>query len=549
MLLAASLRPSEVEAGGKAARLLSHWREDPRTTRLRLEPLAGDEFARLVGLHLGIEEPPAELVERLFAASEGNPLFVRELIRAWCDTSELRRGATGSWTFSGSRALLVGRRPAAGGQAKRSSATSTGCRRRTGACSSWPRCSARASISTTWSPCSPRPACPGSTARWSAPWASSGWPRRWSRRCSRPGCWSRSGAASCASPASCSARCSTTGSPAASAGPATGGRAEHLLRRFAGREDKALAAIFHHAAEGELAPATEQWGLELARRALAGSQAEEAAKVARKALEAEGEEAGEAAGRQRGELQRTLAEAERLLGNLDAAIEAAERAFTAFDRADEPAAAARAAHLLAEIAWQARRGDLARAWVERGLELARAAADEREAALAETLEKLLLLGATVTNLRGEHEEARRYFDELERRGRGKADRPALRGRRHPADRLHQPRSRARPGAGRQPRGARGGRPALRRVDRAGRRDAEPAARKRLPVRRRPPLRAAAARRPRLLRRHAARRGGGQAVARTGRPRPPRPACRRRSRCSTGSTISCAARRTRSAGST
>jgi ABC-type transport system substrate-binding protein len=433
VLLVASLRPSEVEAGGKAARLLAHWRDDPRTARLRLEPLAGEDFARLVGLHLGLDEAPAELVERLFAASEGNPLFVRELIRAWCDTAELRRGETGSWTFSGSRALLSGdalpqavkeaverhldRLPAAHRRLLELAAVLG------------PRFDFDdlvALLSET--------GLPGVDSTMVGALGPERLAEKLVEALLQAGVLveERRGFLSFASLLQREVlyhRLSRRERRACHRKAA-----EHLLRRYAGREDKVLAAIFHHAAEGELAEATERWGLELARRQLAASQGEEAVKVARRALE--GEEAGEAGGRQRGELERTLAQAERLLGDLDAAIDAAEKAFTLFDRADQPAAAAQTAYLLAETAWQSRRGELARAWVERGLEMARFAEhDDREpppgaiagtvlsndgvATVAATIESLLLLGATVANLRGEHEEARHYFAELERRGRAK----------------------------------------------------------------------------------------------------------------------------------
>lgn len=428
ILLAASLRPSEVEAGSRSARLLSHWREDPRSTRLRLEALEGEEFTRLVGYQLGIDEPPADLVEKLFKASEGNPLFVRELIRAWCDTSELRRGADGSWTFSGSRSLLSGDAlpQAVKDAVERHLDRLPAPHRRLLELAAvlGPRFDFDelvALLSETGLPGVDSSVVGGMDLERLAEKMIEALLQAGVLVEERRGflCFasllqrevlyhrlSRRERRACHRKA-----------------------AEHLLRRFAGREEKVLAAIFHHAAEGELVEATEIWGLELARRALSSSQGEEAVKVARKALEAEGEEAGEAPGLQRGELLLTLAEAERLLGDLDAALDAGERAFVTFDRADAPAAAARTAHLLADTAWQARRGELARAWVERGLELARAAeagggvAGSSVAIFGDTLESLLLLGATVTNLRGEHEEARQYFDELERRSRGKTADP------------------------------------------------------------------------------------------------------------------------------
>ncbi|MEM8933306.1 MAG: ABC transporter substrate-binding protein, partial [Acidobacteriota bacterium] len=73
-------------------------------------------------------------------------------------------------------------------------------------------------------------------------------------------------------------------------------------------------------------------------------------------------------------------------------------------RPDDPAAA-EAALALADTAWHARRGDDARHHVERGLDLARASGAKG------ALHRLLTLGATIANLRGEHGLARAYLDE------------------------------------------------------------------------------------------------------------------------------------------
>ena len=61
----------------------------------------------------------------------------------------------------------------------------------------------------------------------------------------------------------------------------------------------------------------------------------------------------------------------------------------------------------AETAWQARRIDDARRWVERGLEAVRSAGEP------ERMGKLLALAATVANLRGEYAKAAAYQAELE----------------------------------------------------------------------------------------------------------------------------------------
>jgi len=87
------------------------------------------------------------------------------------------------------------------------------------------------------------------------------------------------------------------------------------------------------------------------------------------------------------------------------ALREAGKACQGLAAAGEEGAAAGPALLAAEIAWQLRRMDETRRWLGRGIELARQAGAEGR------LRKLLVLAATVANLRGEHDRAKHFLHE------------------------------------------------------------------------------------------------------------------------------------------
>ena len=79
------LRPALVEVGGRV------------TAAIHLEGLAVDESRRLTRALLDGASLPTALLDRVASASEGNPLFVRELVRMLVDDGVLRQH-DGSWT-------------------------------------------------------------------------------------------------------------------------------------------------------------------------------------------------------------------------------------------------------------------------------------------------------------------------------------------------------------------------------------------------------------------------------------------------------------------
>jgi DNA-binding CsgD family transcriptional regulator len=84
VLVVASYRPDELHRRHPLRPLLAELERDARHRRVELHPLTRAELAEQLTDILG-EAPPDELVGRLFARSEGNPLFAEELLAAGLD--------------------------------------------------------------------------------------------------------------------------------------------------------------------------------------------------------------------------------------------------------------------------------------------------------------------------------------------------------------------------------------------------------------------------------------------------------------------------------
>src|SRR6266567_76246 len=183
--------------------------------------------------------------------------------------------------------------------------------------------------------------------------------------------------------------------------------AELIEQHYAGRLERIYPELVHHFSQADVPVKTVEYGLKLAQRSLDTFSPEDAIRVAKVALEyLEDEEwAGEPS--LEADARLILAQGLRMAGNVDGALREAEGAVKAFEEHRKPGPAGGAILFAAETAWQARRIDDARRWVERGLEVVRSAGEP------ERMGKLLALAATVANLRGEYAKAAAYQAELE----------------------------------------------------------------------------------------------------------------------------------------
>jgi oligopeptide transport system substrate-binding protein len=179
--------------------------------------------------------------------------------------------------------------------------------------------------------------------------------------------------------------------------------AEQLEKRSAGRANHVLPDLVHHFAQCGEADKVVEHASRLARGSLDAFAAETAARAARAALVFLGEDDPE----REGALRQMLAAACVMLGRVEEALDELGKAAVVYERVSDRAKAADVLTRAAEVAWGGRKVNRARRFVERGLEAARASGNRA------SLLKLLALGATDASLRGEHDRARAYTDEVE----------------------------------------------------------------------------------------------------------------------------------------
>ncbi|MFQ5669086.1 MAG: ABC transporter substrate-binding protein [Acidobacteriota bacterium] len=163
----------------------------------------------------------------------------------------------------------------------------------------------------------------------------------------------------------------------------------------------------HHFAEGDEPEKTVDYGLRHARRSLEAFSPEEVIRASRAALEfLDREWKGDRA--LEGEARLLLAQGRQMAGDISGALKDLESAIRIFEAQDQPERAVIVFLTGARAAWQARRTEETRRWVERGMEAA------RESQNAGNLRELLSLAATLANLRGEYSKANLYLEEAGR---------------------------------------------------------------------------------------------------------------------------------------
>ncbi|MCP4661441.1 MAG: protein kinase, partial [bacterium] len=181
--------------------------------------------------------------------------------------------------------------------------------------------------------------------------------------------------------------------------------AAQLEHRYAGRAESIYPQLLHHYAAADVPEKTVGYGLKLAKQSLASCSAEDTVRAATIGIEfVESDELLDR-GELEGELRYLLAAAYRLAGGIGKALAEIALAVRCFERAEAPERAAAAALVAAETAWQGRRVDDTRRWVQTGIRLARAVG------AGETLRKLLTLGATVANMHGEYARGKVFLAE------------------------------------------------------------------------------------------------------------------------------------------
>jgi len=384
---------TEIDRGHPLSRMLESFHGNPRFCSLVLSPLGRNEFRRLVELQVGSSELRDELVDELFEATEGNPLFAQELIRSLLESGGISRDASGLWTLLEEVGIPTHALPETIQQAveKRierlpsphrdilSTAAVLG--------KSFDYRDLEALVEDTseledvlhalirQEILEEDPDPRGDRLSFTSGVVRDLLYRELSRRKRR----------------------------------AYHRRHGYLLeQRYAGRLERVYQQLVHHFSEGDIGKKTVGYALALARKSLKAMSSENAIWAAKTGLEfvEDDEEATPAVAL--GELLEILAEAYQAAGDAAKALKQAERAVAAFERAEALSQAAGAALRAAETAWHARQVDAARRWLGKGIDLA------RSSETPEILRRLLTLGATVANLRGRYQQARGYLEEAER---------------------------------------------------------------------------------------------------------------------------------------
>jgi ABC-type transport system substrate-binding protein len=183
--------------------------------------------------------------------------------------------------------------------------------------------------------------------------------------------------------------------------------AELIEKRHEGRLERVYPQLVYHYSQADVGEKTVEYALRLAQASLDAFSPDEATRAVKTALEFLDEEwEGQASAE--GEARMMLAQAYRMTGDIDGALREIESANKILDRDKQSPLAVQARLVAAETAWQGRRTEETRRWVEQGLSAARAAGD------TESMKQLLSLGATLANLLGEYDKANRYSDEAAR---------------------------------------------------------------------------------------------------------------------------------------
>lgn len=391
-LIVGTYRQTEIDKRHPLVKMLDSFADDPRFLSLYIGPLTPSEHLRFIQTMVGGAKLGGDLAERLYEATEANPFFTRELVRSLIDSGGIARGETGEWNLSGEMAISSDALPATIQQTveKRIERLPEDLREILSTASVMGRSfdfrdlEALADGKGNLDDVVDRLVYEGlieeeRESRGDRLAFSSGIVRdvlysALSRR-RRKSLHRR--------------------------------YAELLEKRNSGRLERVYPQLVHHFSEGDVPEKTVEYGMILARKSLGAFGSEEAMQVLRSVIEFLDDDEWNPAPGTAGEVRMLMAQAMRQQGQFDAALREAEIAVQNFERDKDRAAASGAMLLAAESAWQARRIDETRKWLEQGIAAARATDSSK------VLPDLLSLAATVANLRGEYGKAKALLDELE----------------------------------------------------------------------------------------------------------------------------------------
>ena len=392
-LIVGSYRQTETDKRHPLTRMLDSFVDDPRFVSLTLPPFSPSEHRTLVESLVGAPKVSDDLAQRLRDATEGNPFFTKELIRSLVESGGIARDDTGAWSFSKEAEISADALPATIQQAveKRIERLPEELKDLLSIASVLGKTFDSRDLDTLTE---------------DAKGVEDAIDRLILEGILEEERESRGDRLTFASGI---VRDVLYGALSRRRRRSLHRKyAELIEKRATGRLERVYPELVHHFWQGDVPEKTVEYGLKLAQKSLDTFSPEDAIRVAKITLEfLEDEEwAGDPA--LEGEARLMLAQGQRMSGNVEGALREAEAAMRVFEERKSVGRAVAAVLFAAESAWQARRIDDARRWVERGIETARAAGEP------DPLSKLLSLGATVANLRGEYAKAAGYQEEIER---------------------------------------------------------------------------------------------------------------------------------------
>ena len=392
-LIIGTYRQTEVAKGHPLLRMLDSFAGAPRFASLTLGPLSPSEHRALVESVTGAPSLAPELAERLYQATEGNPFFTKELVRSLVDSGGIAPDDTGALRLSGAAELSADALPATIQQAveKRierltdevrdvlSTASVLGrsfdsrdleqlTEDTKGLDDAMDRLLRDGILEEERGSRGDRMAFSSGIVR---DVLYNGLSRRNRRSLHRR-------------------------------------YAEILEKQNEDRLELVYPELVHHFSQGDVPEKTVEYGLKLAEKSLEAFSPEEATRAAKATLEFLEDKGWRGDRALSGEARLLLAQASQMAGGLDGAIHEAELAVRIFEKEKRLDRAVAATLAAADAAWQGRRADETRRWVERGIDTAAAAGGSAH------LGKLMALAITVANLRGEYQRAAAYQTQLDR---------------------------------------------------------------------------------------------------------------------------------------
>jgi len=399
-LIVGTYRSQEVDRRHPLTAMLEGFQGDRHFIHLNLRPLSQSEHRELLSTLTGGAQVSAAMAERLFESTEGNPYFTKELVRSLMDAGTLIRDATGIWSLSGGAEISSNGLPATIQQAveKRVARLPETLRE---------VLATAAVMGKTFDFKDLESLVEGDAGDKGDADVESAVDRLIQEGLVEEERQSRgdtlaftSGVVREVLYAELSRRKRRS---------LHRRYAERLEKRHAGKLDRVYAPLLYHFSEGDVPEKSVEYGLKHGRRSIEAFSPEEAIRSVRTALEFLDEEwEGEAA--LEGEARVLLASALQMSGDVDGALREMAAALRVFEREKKTDRILEVLLAAARTAWQSRRAEEARSWVERGLSASKAAGDQ------EKTSQFLALAGTLANLRGEYARAGDYLREAESLG-------------------------------------------------------------------------------------------------------------------------------------